>query len=386
MENTHIQIFEDLYRSAPEIISSAPGRINIIGEHTDYSQGYVLPAAIHFRNYFLASKNNEDKVYIYSENFKEKEVIFTQRIIPKPDKNWINYIKGIFWSLGKQGLSIQGINGLISSDIPLEAGLGSSAALEISVLIGLNALLRLNLSDEKMANFAQMAENDFVGVKCGLMDQYISIFGEKNKALFLDCETLEFNLIPLRMHEKGLSLLVYDSGVRRELASSAYNMRREESIMALKFLKKYGIKNYKEVSSAMLERRRAEMDEILYKRANHVIAENTRVKRAVAALEKDNFSLLGDLLFQSHQSLRDDYQVSCPELDLLYEKGKRFSGCLGARLIGAGFGGSGLALVEKEKIEQFKNEMFKEGEKKGFTRPSFYEVEVGDGARLHIVN
>lgn len=383
MENTHIQIFKDLYHSSPEIVSSAPGRINIIGEHTDYNQGYVLPAAIQFRNYFLVSKNDGDQVFIFSENFKENETFSVQNLLLSQDRNWINYIKGIFWMLKEEGFSIQGVNGFISSDIPLEAGLSSSAALEISVLYGLNSLFGLNLSHQKMALLAQKAEKDFVGVRCGLMDQYISLFGKKNKALFLDCETLRYTLIPLRVEKKGLSFLVFDSGVRRKLAFSAYNTRQQEAASAFEFLKIYGAKTYKDIDSEMLEKIKTNMDETLYKRARHIITENERSKGAAEALKKDDFTLLGELIFRSHQSLRDDYQVSCPELDLLYKVGKEFPGCLGARLIGAGFGGSGLVLIEKEKVKHFKKEVIEEGKKKGYSQPSFYEVKIADGARLH---
>lgn len=383
MENTQIQVFKDIYHSPPEVMTSAPGRINIIGEHTDYNQGYVLPAAIHLRNYFLASKHDGDEVSIFTQNLREKDAFSIKKIFFSQDKNWVNYIKGVFWVLKKQGFRLQGIQGLVFSDIPLEAGLSSSAALEVSVIMGLKALFGLNLSQEKIAKLAQKAENDFVGVKCGLMDQYISLFGEENKALFLDCETLRFKLIPLRLEKKGLSLLVCDSGVKRELASSAYNTRRKEAAIALESLKKLGIKNYKEVTSEMLEEQRTNMDEILYKRAKHIITENERVKRAVEALKKDDFSVLGNLLLQSHQSLRDDYQVSCPELDLLYQVGKKFPGCLGVRLIGAGFGGSVLVLLEKEKVEYFQNEVLDEGKKRGFPQPDFYKVEIGGGARVY---
>lgn len=383
MRKNIIQIFEKIYKSPPEVVSSAPGRINIIGEHTDYNQGYVLPAAINFRNYFLASKSDKEKVSIFTQNLEEKAAFSIRKISPADGKNWLKYIKGIFWILAKQGFSLQGINGFISGDIPLEAGLSSSAALEISVLNGLNTLFKLNLSPEKRARLGQMAENDFVGVRCGLMDQYISLFGKKNMAMFLDCETFRFELIPFRLEKGGLSLLVYESGVRRELATSAYNKRREESKRAFESLKELGIKSYKEVSLRMLKDRKRKMDEVSFKRAKHVVSENERVKRAVEALRIDDFGLLGELLFQSHQSLRDDYQVSCPELDLLYEEAQKFSGCLGARLTGAGFGGSGIALVRKEKIEDFKKEMLKKRKEKGFPQATFHQVEIGDGAKIH---
>lgn len=384
MENFLVNIFREIYPACPEILSSAPGRINLIGEHTDYNLGLVLPAAIHLRNYFLANKINRNEVCIYTENLKEKESFALNKISSSRDKRWVNYVKGIFWVLKKEGIVLSGINAFLFSDIPLEAGLSSSAALEISILVGLNSLFRLGLSKERIAELAQKAENDFVGVRCGLMDQYISLFAKKSHALFLDCETLESELIPLRLNKEALCILVYESGVRRDLASSAYNQRRRESSAAFEFLRKQGMESYKAITSEMLEEQKGKMDEVLYKRAWHVVSENQRVRRAVEALKRDQFGLVGSLIFQSHQSLRNDYQVSCPELDLLYEVGKEFPGCLGARLTGAGFGGAGIALVKEERKETFIEELLRQARKRGFPRPCFHDVEVGEGAKVHL--
>lgn len=386
MEKSLNLIFRKIYKSHPEVISYAPGRINIIGEHTDYNQGYVLPAAINLRSYFLLSRRKDKKVHIWAENFKEKGMFTHQDISSSEQRRWINYVKGIFWALEEEGLDLQGIDGIIWGDIPLEAGLSSSAAFEVSVIFGLNTLFKLNLTPKRMAELARKAENDFVGVKCGLMDQFISVFGEKSTVLFLDCETLHYEIIPLHLEKADLQIVVFESGVRRELASSEYNKRRIESSRALEHLKKYGTKSYKEATLSVLEERKDKMDEVLFKRARHVISENERVKKSVEALRKDDFFLLGELIFQSHESLRDDYEVSCAELDLLYEMAHKFSGCLGARLIGAGFGGSGIALVEKERIGAFKKKLLEEADKKKFVRPRFYDVEVGEGARACFLN
>jgi len=379
-------LFKKTYKFLPEVSSSAPGRINIIGEHTDYNQGYVLPAAINSRNYFLGSTRDDNRVFIWAENFKEEENFSLKNISYSKQKRWINYIKGIFWILKKEGFLLQGINGLLWGNIPLEAGLSSSAALEISVINCLDELFKLNLTKEKKAFLAQKAENDFVGVKCGLMDQFISVFGQKDKAMFLDCETLHFDLIPLNLEKVNLKILVYDSQVRRQLASSQYNKRRQEAELALSYLKKNGYEGFKDVNSEALEKIRKRMDGITYKRARHIISENMRVKRAVRALRDDDFLLLGDLLYLSHESLRDDYEVSCPELDVLYEAGKDFSGCLGARLTGAGFGGSGIALVKNEKVEDFKKKVLEIADKKLFHEPKIYEISVGGGANAYSVS
>lgn len=375
-------LFEKLYEFPPEIFSSAPGRINIIGEHTDYNLGYVLPAATNFRLYFLATKRKDEKVFVRAENFQEEESFTLKDIRLPQQKKWVNYIKSIFWVLEKEGFHIRGINGLLWGDIPLEAGLSSSAALEVSLISGLDKLFKLNLEPEKKALLAQKAENDFVGVKCGLMDQFISIFGQKNKAMYLDCENLRFELIPLNLQKEDLSILVYDTRVRRKLASSNYNLRRRESAEALALLKKNGYRSFKETDLEALERMKSRIKEVIYKRAKHVISENLRVRKAVKALREDNFYHLKELLFRSHQSLRDNYEVSCPELDLLYEVAKEFPDCFGARLTGAGFGGSGIALVKKPGIGAFKRQLLEKAERKGFPRPEIYEIKVGEGAKV----
>lgn len=386
MEKSLSLVFEEIYDSHPEVVSSAPGRVNIIGEHTDYNQGYVLPAAINLRNYFLLSKRKDEKICIWTENFKKREMFSLQEISFSKQEKWGNYVKGIFWALQEEGFELQGVNGLVWGDIPLEAGLSSSAAFEVSLVRGLNTLFRLNLAPQRMAELARKAENDFVGVQCGLMDQFVSVFGEKNKAVFLDCESLEYELVPLHLEREDLRIFVFESGVKRELASSEYNKRQLESFRALELLKKYGVKSYKQANLQLLEEGKDEMDEALLKRARHVISENGRVKQAVEALKKDDFRLLGELIFRSHESLRDDYQVSCPELDLLYETAREFPGCFGARLTGAGFGGSGIALVKQERIEVFRKKILEEASKRKFPRPEFYEVKIGEGAKAYFLN
>jgi len=212
------------------------------------------------------------------------------------------------------------------------------------------------------------------------------VFGRKDSALFLDCETLDYAYYPLNLEKTGLSILVHDTKVRRKLASSEYNRRRQEATQALEVLKRKGVRSYKDATTALLESSRGEMDPVPYRRAKHVITENERVRRAVEALQKDDFSSLGALLFHSHESLRDDYEVSCPELDLLYDVGKGYSGCLGARLVGAGFGGSGIALLEKGAGEEFRKRLLVGAEKSGFPRPEFYEIAIGQGAAVSKVN
>ncbi|MBS3818120.1 galactokinase [bacterium] len=376
--------FQKIFRSSPQIAASAPGRINLIGEHTDYNDGYVLPVALNLNVYFLAALRSDEKVQVWAEDFQEKEEFSIKEMNSPVNKNWMKYIKGVYGVLQQEGFKLQGIDALIKGEVPLEAGLSSSAALEVSTLYCLNYLFQMDISLEKIALYAQRAENDFVGVRCGIMDQFISVLGEKDKALFLDCETLEKQMIPVHFQNRGLRILIYNSKVQRELASSEYNKRREESAVALKILSTRGVQSYKQDRLDVLEKERKKMGEIYYKRAKHVMRENQRVKRAVKALKDDDFSTLGNLIFQSHQSLRDDYEVSCPELDLLYESAKEFKDCLGARLTGAGFGGSGFALLEKKGIRAFEKKLLREARKMNFPIPEFYVTEIGRGAAVRM--
>lgn len=383
MEDMPARYFRKIFESPPEVYSSAPGRINLIGEHTDYNAGYVLPSAIDRRVVFLASRRTDGRVRVWADNFKQEKSFLIGKDVGAKQGSWIDYVKGIYWVLSKEGASLQGINAYVWGNIPLESGLSSSAAFEVSIITALDALFKLQLSSQEKAKLAQKAENDFVGVKCGLMDQFISVFGKKDNALFLDCETLEFEHIPLRLGKKGLGILVYDTRVRRDLASSDYNKRRAEAFGALEVMKESGVRAYKDITLELLHEKKLELGETLFRRARHVMTENERVRQAVAALRRDDFSELGKLLFQSHESLRDDYQVSCPELDLLYECGKQSPSCLGARLTGAGFGGSGIALIKKNEIAPFQRWVSDEALRKGYAEPLSYEVEIGEGARIH---
>ena len=304
-------------------------------------------------------------------------------ISPSIRGNWENYIKGIFHVIQEEGFSLQGLDVLVSSDIPLKAGLSSSAAFEISMLSAVNKLYGLHLPPLKIAMLGQRAENNFVGMQCGIMDQFIAIFGMKNRAILLDCITLQHEYVPLKLEKKGLRILVYDTQVKRELALSDYDTRRNEAHAALDVLRKAGFKTYRDIDLSTLVEMRPKLESILFKRARHVISENDRVNRAVCALKNEDFITLGNLLFQSHESLRDDYEVSCPELDLLYEIGRRFSSCLGVRLTGAGFGGSCIAIVEEENIPVFKEMILREAVDRGFIRPVFYEIKIGGGERIH---
>jgi len=374
--------FKRIFSRSPSIIASAPGRINIIGEHTDYNGGYVLPAAIDRRIHFLAAPRSDDKVVLWAENFRERNEFSLRNLETSHRSSWADYVKGIFWVLDRDGHDLKGIEGFIFGDIPPSSGLSSSAALEVSTAFALNSLFQLSIPAEKIPIIAQRAENEFVGVECGLMDQFISVFGLQGKAVFLDCASLDYEYVPLSPAKKGYRILVVDSRVRRELAASEYNRRREECRRVIKILNRDDIASIRDIPSVLLEEKRNELGETLFRRARHVITENERVIESKLALEKSDYFQLGELMFRSHLSLRDDYEVSCPELDLLYSVGRAYVGCLGARLTGAGFGGSGIALIEEGKIGGFRQEMRDAFQKMKFKTPQILELSIGDGAAI----
>jgi len=383
MKNSLIDEFEERYQKKPEIFTSAPGRINIIGEHTDYTGGYVLPAAIDRRSYFLAASRNDPSMNLYSVNI-DRETSFSQADIFPPEKTeWFDYIKSILWILEVNGYRTHGFDALISGDIPEGAGLSSSAALEISALQGLSMLFHHSIPKLTIAVMAQKAENDFVGIQCGLMDQFISVFGEKHHAIFLDCGTLDHRPVPLHMIRKKTDLFVYDSGIKRNLAASDYNQRRKEASEALFHLQTFGSSSFKDITPEQLDQQQRRMNNTLFKRTRHIVSENNRVLEMLKALEREDLIRVGDILNRSHESLRDDYEVSCPELDLFFEVIKGFPGGLGARLTGAGFGGSGIALVEKGMLQECRETLMEEAKKKGFSTPSIYQIEIDEGIRSH---
>lgn len=372
--------FKEQFGRMPRVISSAPGRINIIGEHTDYNGGYVLPAAIDRRIHFLAAPRRDDKVVLWAENFGEKAEFSLKNLEVSSGKRWADYVQGIFWVLEKEGHCPGGIDGFIFGDVPLASGLSSSAALEVSAAVALTNLFSLAVAQEKIPLFAQRAENEYVGVECGVMDQYISVFGKKGKALFLDCASLDHEYVPLPLVEHRKKFFVIDSRVRRQLASSEYNKRREECRAAAKILGEDAAGCLRDVSDQKLKEKKTELGEILFRRARHVISENERVIGSRRALESADFVLLGKFLNGSHRSLRDDFEVSCPELDLLYALGREYEGCLGARLTGAGFGGSGIALLEEDKVSGFVEKVKKTFAEDGYKVPSVFEIGIDDGA------
>lgn len=343
--------FNEKFGTANDVIVSvAPGRVNLIGDHTDYNDGFVLPMTLDRAVYIALRRRQDNKCKFYSVNFDEYAEWDLNKIEKTSDLYWSNYIKGVVKLLLADGHKITGVEGVIFGDVPVASGLSSSAAVEVATLNGLQHLFAIDLSAIAAIKLAQKAENTFIGVQCGIMDQFISRLGKKAHALFIDCRSLEYKNVPVNLGE--YVLLIVDTKVKRELAKSAYNERRASCDEAVKYFQTINpnVTALRDVDLKIFNEFGGNLPEIVRKRARHVISENQRVLEAINALNSGNFLRFGELLYSSHKSLQEDYEVSCKELDFIVTKAKNY-GAIGARLTGAGFGGCGLIVVKKDKAE-----------------------------------
>ncbi|MCK4695755.1 MAG: galactokinase, partial [Candidatus Cloacimonetes bacterium] len=359
-----IKQYKAIYKKLPTHIIRAPGRVNLIGEHTDYNDRFVLPIAIDRYTNMLVSKNDDGKVRIYDLKYNEKDEFDLNTIKPTQKKKWSNYQRGITKFLLDAGYKIGGMDVLIFGEVPESAGLSSSASIEIATLLSFKELYDLDINPIEMIQLARKAENDFVGVQCGIMDQFTSMLSKEGHAILIDCRTLDFQYIPLSI--QGYSFLVCNSMKKRKLAESSYNQRRQECRNAVKILQKYlpEITSLRDVSTENFKKFKQYLPENLKKKVEHVIYENERVKQAVEVLKKGNAKAFGELMYQSHQSLKELYKVSTKELDLLVEIGKYETGVPGARLTGAGFGGCVIFLVKNYSVEHLKEKILDVYQKK----------------------
>ena len=346
------QTFQQIFDSRPEILVRAPGRVNLIGEHTDYNDGFVLPAAIDRSIGFAGRKRADRVVRVHSRDF-DASAEFSLDDIQKDSRHpWSNYIRGVSKYLEEDGHRLPGADIAFGGNVPREAGLSSSAAVEVGTAAFWRILLHLEVDPVYLVKLSRKAENQFVGVPCGIMDQFISALGRKDHALFLDCRDLTFRHVPLRGNVK---IVVCNSGVKRALAQSEYKVRLEQCRQAVAQIASTGraVKSLRDVTPADLEAARGVLSEVLFRRARHVVSENGRVLEAVRVLEAGDLERFGELMNASHDSLRDDYEVSSKELDTLVELAWKQPGVLGARMTGAGFGGCTVNLVREEAAEAF---------------------------------
>ncbi len=361
----------------------APGRVNIIGEHTDYNQGYVLPMAVNMGISLTAQKRSDKVVSIYARDLDKNASFSLNRLVFRNKHHWYDYLAGVCWVLQDEGYRLSGADISFGGDIPIGAGLSSSAALEVAAAAAFSYLNRLDIPEKNLALIAQRAENEYVGVQCGIMDQFASALSQKGCALFIDCRSLEYEHIPLDQGEHVF--MIIDSNVKRTLAGSAYNRRREECAEALILINRAtGMKkkSLREVNLEDIEKARSIMLPALYKRSFFVVRENQRVLDAVKAFRLGDLQTAGSLMNQSHEGLRRYFEVSCKELDLIVDAAQAFRGVLGARMTGAGFGGCVVALVHRERVYKLQERILEKARVTSINEPHFYITGPADGLKV----
>lgn len=374
--------YEATYQKSATDIFFSPGRVNLIGEHTDYNGGFVFPCALSFGTYLLISPNSEQKINFRSLNIDAVYSLeLTQLTTPLPNKAWANYPMGVIAQFIKRGVSItQGYDILFWGNVPAGAGLSSSAAMEVVTAFAFNELLGTGYDRTELAKIGQAAEHEFAGVMCGIMDQFASAQGQKDHAIYLNCDTLEFDLVPVKL--EGIKVVVSNTHSPHHLDSGAYNDRVRQCQLAVQQISAVRpIKNLAELSQADFNQvEHTITDEVAHRRARHVVGEVQRTKDAVEALQQGNIEKFGELMTQSHISLRDDYEVTGPQLDALAEAAWKVDGVLGSRMTGGGFGGCTVSLVRDEAIPTFIEQVGAEYTEKTGLKADFYIAEIGDGA------
>lgn len=385
MKRLH-EAFESRFGGLPHLVVQAPGRVNLIGEHTDYNQGYVFPIAI-ARMIRLAARPRADSlVRLFSLDFAQESTFSLDAVEQvHGEGSWSNYLRGVVYELQRTGHALQGFDAVLVGDIPQGAGLSSSAALEVATATLLNRMFNLLLSKKELVLVAQRAENEFVGVACGIMDQFISALGEPDHALFIDCRSLDYRPVPLRLAEHGAAIVIVDSGIKRGLVDSEFNARRKqcsEAVSILRMLLHAPLQSLREVEMDSFQDVADQLPPLLARRVRHVLSENQRVLEGVEALERGDLGMFGQLMNQSHASLRDEYEVSIPQLDQLVALSQQHQGVFGSRLTGAGFGGCTVSLVATSALETFRTEVLKAYEQATDMTPSMLVTKAHGGASL----
>ncbi|HOG05740.1 MAG TPA: galactokinase [Paludibacter sp.] len=373
--------FEAAYGKPAEAVYFAPGRVNLIGEHTDYNGGPVFPCALSFGTRLLIARNDKKVMNFKSLNLPEVKSLKFDQLTTRLEKSWVNYPLGVMAQFIKRGKTFtDGYDILIWGDVPNGAGLSSSAALEVVTAFALNDQMKAGFSRADLALIGQKAEHEFALVNCGIMDQFVSAHGAKDHAVYLDTTTLEYELVPVKL--EGVKIVISNTHSPHKLDSGAYNQRVAEckkaveqlnKVRPIKFLAELTEADFKEIESAIT-------DPVAHKRARHVVGEVQRTSDAVKALKAGNLTLFGKLMNASHVSLRDDYEVTGPELDCMAEEAWKIDGVIGSRMTGGGFGGCTVSLVKDEAIDTFIKEVGANYEKRIGIKPDFYIAEIGDGA------
>jgi galactokinase len=362
------------------VLFFSPGRVNLIGEHTDYNGGYVFPCALNYGTYLLVRKNESDILRFSTVNFEADTEIRIEKLFVNTANNWINYPLGVINEFLKRGTKICGLEFLYYGDVPNGAGLSSSASIEMVTAVAMNEFFNTGFNTLELVKMSQKAENEFVGMNCGIMDQFAVGFGKKNNAIFLNCNTLNFENVPLLLGD--YSLIITNTNKRRGLTDSKYNERRGECERAVELLQVYKpIKNLSELRTDEIDvLEKYIIDPTVRKRAKHIISENGRVLEAVKVLKNNDLIRFGELMNLSHDSLQDDYEVTGIELDTLVHEGRKLNGVIGTRMTGAGFGGCTVSIVKKSDVSAFMSDLASVYQKKTGLVPDFYQPEIGNGA------
>ncbi|MGV0919033.1 galactokinase [Empedobacter falsenii] len=377
-KETIIQAFKEQFNQEPTTIVKSPGRINIIGEHTDYNQGFVMPAAIDQYIYVAVSARNDNELHLYSADYKENyQTVLNQDLTNAPD--WSKYIIGVSEIIQAKTSKINGFNAYVVGDVPLGAGLSSSAAFSSAIGFALNELFQIGLSRVDLAKVGQQTEHDYVGVKCGIMDQFASIMGKDNHAIQLDCRDLSFDYVPLDWEDYEILLL--NTNVKHNLASSAYNDRRAACEQAVNWIKEQysSVESLRDVTVEQLEEFVLPKSQDVYTKSRFVVEENDRVTKANIALKNHEFDALGRLLFEAHWALSKQYEVSCDELDFLIENVQKIPEVIGARMMGGGFGGCTINIIKKGNRDQVIEKITPLYKAKFGFEPTALKVSIGNG-------
>ena len=383
MKETILKTFAEVFGDAEGAKAYfAPGRVNLIGEHTDYNGGHVFPCALTIGTYGVARKRNDNKLRFYSMNFDQLGVIESSLddLVPSKEANWTNYPKGVIWAFGEKGMKVtSGMDLLLNGNIPNGSGLSSSASVEVLTGYILRDFFGFDVTNQDLALIGQYSENNYNGCNCGIMDQFASAMGKKDHAIFLDTNTLKYEYAPVVL--ENAKIVIINSKVKHSLVDSAYNDRRNESAQALKDLQTVcDIKTLGDLTDEEFEAHKdAIKDEVARKRGKHAVYENQRTIKAVKALKENDIETFGKLMNASHVSRRDDYETSCPEVDVLVDEAWKIPGVIGSRITGGGFGGCTVSIVKDEAIDQFKANLTKAYEEKVGKTPEFYVVSIGDG-------
>ncbi len=371
--------FRSLFHTDPLLICS-PGRVNLIGEHTDYNEGFVLPAAIDKAIYLAVGLRDDDELHFVAHDLNETFVGSLNSL--SPTSTWADYLLGVLAQFRLGGHALKGINCVFGGTIPIGAGLSSSAALENSVGFAVNELLNLGLDRIALVRLSQRAENEFVGAKVGIMDMFASMMGKANHVIKLDCRSLDYTYAPLKMD--GISIVLCDSRVKHALVNSEYNTRRAECAAGVRFLQEFypSIKSLRDVTMPMLDQHLRDTEPLLYRRCAYVVQENQRLADGVMALENNDVAAFGQLMYGSHEGLSHQYEVSCPELDILVDIARQQPGVLGARMMGGGFGGCTINLVQETELDHFSRVITREYKAQTGKDTYLHTCKIQDGTRI----